>query len=156
MNAHPPPGYSLIEMLVVLTIAALFVGIVLVQSGRQQPAQRLQHALDEFAARSDAHCDGALFQGRARGIQIGPDGYRFWEIRDHAWEASGPLQPWPQRASLRASSESAPLPLGARPTAPQLHCGPLGERTPLMLELSLDGQQRSLAWNSAGARDFVH
>jgi len=155
-------GFTLIEVLVVLAIAATLTSLVLLRLGSWQNPEDPQRILERIAARMTHQCEQALFQSRPRGLRLTEQGYTAWQGGPDGW------QPLPQRGPDQAQSipraldvalelGGYPVELGEGATAgdreepgslrPQIICQPLGELTPFRLILT---QAAGPAWSLEG------
>jgi type II secretion system protein H len=78
-------GISLVEILVVLMIAALVAGVVVmsappIRDGAQDESER-------FAARLSMAAEQAVTKGEMIGLKVVEDGYRFYRYRQGEWRA---------------------------------------------------------------------
>lgn len=148
-------GFTLIEMLVVVTIAAVLAAMVVLRlgsDGSEDPARQLER----LAALIENQCEQAMFQARPRGIRITTAGFDFWQLADNAWQrlpSDGISRPrsWPVdvRPQLLLDGHSALI--DADRAAPQIVCQPLGELSPFELQLQGDGGTWRLAGRADGA-----
>ncbi len=157
------PGYTLVEILVVLIVVATLSGLIIIrvgQFGTAAPAQQL----DRLATLLHDWCQQAVFQQRNLAVRIRADGYDFWEPDTAVnnvgevntnWRISSeevyPEQLWEgaMRAQLLVSGQVTELDL----QVPQLRCYASGQMTPFSLRLSEKGQapdQASLQADSNG------
>jgi len=166
-HRHPislhQPGYTLVEILVVLIVVATLSGLIIIrvgQFGTAPPAQQL----DRLATLLHGWCQQAVFQQRNLAVRIRADGYDFWEpdtavnnvgevstnwrvsseevYSEQLWEGA-------MRAQLLVSGQVTELDL----QVPQLRCYASGQMTPFSLRLSEMGQalhQASLQADSNG------
>lgn len=148
-------GFSLLEILVVLSILALLTALVVVRAGDGGPQGQIRTELDRVEALLAAQCDRALFQGRSIGLRLTASGLDFWEFSDGGWRAlhgDRVLRPrqWPNPLSPRAEVEHRGLNLGRAGSGPQVLCDPLGEMTPFELTLGSDRYSETLTVNRGG------
>lgn len=146
-------GFSLIEILVVVTIGAVLAAMVVLRlgvDGGQDPARQLER----LAALIENQCEQAMFQARPRGIRLTTAGYDFWQLAGEGWQrlpSEGISRPrsWPDgtRPELLLDGHNARV--DADRPAPQIVCQPLGELTPFDFQLIRDGR----AWRLAGRAD---
>lgn len=134
------PGFSLLEILVVLAIAALVTGIVVLRAMGDQPEAAIRAELDRVEALLAAQCDRALFQGRSLGLRLTGSGLDYWIFADDGWQLlRGDRilrpRPWPEAIELRAEVDQRPVNLNRAGPRPQILCDPMGELTPFTLTL---------------------
>lgn len=150
-----PRGFTLLEVLVVVAIAAILTGFVVLRLGDLRSGTAVDRQLERLAALIDHQCEQALFQSRSRGVRITEDGYDFWQSVADGWvplSGDGP-------ARARAWSESAAPALevsGHRERLdddremPQLVCEPLGALTSFTLALEAGDEQARLVSDGSG------
>jgi general secretion pathway protein H len=144
-------GFTLIEVLVVLAIAATLTTLVVLRLGSWQDPNHPQRLLERLAARVDHQCEQALFQSRPRGLRFTDQGYDAWQGGPEGWQRlpqRGPDQAQSIPQSLEVSLELGGYPValpvlesspdggGPQDPRPQVVCHPLGELTPFRLTLT--------------------
>ncbi|RFF28500.1 MULTISPECIES: prepilin-type N-terminal cleavage/methylation domain-containing protein [unclassified Wenzhouxiangella] len=148
-------GFTLIEVLVVVTIAAIVASLVILRLGTWRSGAEPVEQLDRLAALIDYQCEQALFQSKPRGVRLTSEGYDFWQSTGSGWaplpddEVARP-RAWQGSVDLDLVVEDRAVALEAEPDAPQLVCQPLGEMTDFNLELRLAGQTAALTGDPAG------
>jgi general secretion pathway protein H len=148
-------GFSLIEILVVVTIGAVLAAMVVLRlgsDGGQDPTRQLER----LAALIENQCEQAMFQARPRGIRVTHAGYDFWQLAGPAWQrlpAEGISRPrsWPVETRPELQLDGHAARIDADRLSPQIVCQPLGELTPFELQLRRDGQSWRLAGRADGA-----
>ncbi len=75
-----PRGFTLIEILVVVVIAAVVSSVVLLSMGVLRDDRNLQQEIYRMASLIDLAADEATLQGRDFGLEIQLGGYRFVEF----------------------------------------------------------------------------
>ena len=144
------PGYTLVEILVVLIVVATLSGLIIIrvgQFGTSPPPQQL----DRLATMLHGWCQQAVFQQRNLAVRIRADGYDFWEPDTTVnsvgevstnWRISSEEvyteQLWEGAifAQLLVSGQVTELDL----QVPQLRCYASGQMTPFSLRLTEMGQ----------------
>jgi prepilin-type N-terminal cleavage/methylation domain-containing protein len=173
---RPARGFTLIEVLVVLAIAATLTTRVVVRFGTWQDPDDPQRILERLAARISHQCEQALFQSRPRGLRLTARGYDAWQGGPDGWQPlpqQGPDQAQSIPRSLEFALELGGYPVdlpdpGLYPSAnpdpdstrergepepirPQLICQPLGELTPFRLTLTeAQGEPWTLEGDASG------
>lgn len=93
------PGFTLLEMLVVVVIAAILVSMAVVTLGAN-PHAKLDDEGERLAQLFEAANDEAHLRAHVWAWQPDPLGYRFLERRDGAWvpRSEAPFEPrkWPE------------------------------------------------------------
>ena len=79
----PLAGFSLIELLVVVTIIALFIGMAMLSLGTAGTDRELQREIERLRTLFDLLSEEALMESRDYGILFSETGYRFY-IYDYA------------------------------------------------------------------------
>lgn len=158
---RPARGFTLIEVLVVLAIAATLTTLVVLRLGTWQAPDDPQRILERLAARINHQCEQALFQSRPRGLRFMAHGYDAWQGGPDGWQPlsqQGPDQAQSIPRSLEFALELGGYPVElpdpdpnpnlnpdpdpirergeSRPIRPQVICQPLGELTPFRLTLT--------------------
>lgn len=80
MPAHRTSGFSLLEILVVLTILAVLTGTVMLSFTGAESEQALKGAAERMAMRIELARQHSLTRNREWGIYVEEDGYRFAEF----------------------------------------------------------------------------
>lgn len=128
-------GFSLIELLVVITIAAVMASLVVLSVGGWQSADSPERQLDRFAAQLEQQCEQALLQSRARGMRLTPAGFEAWHLTSQGWQTlGGTARQWPDGIQPRLAIDGFPINLATPSSAPQIVCEPLGELTAFELD----------------------
>lgn len=151
-------GFSLIEILVVVAIAAV-MAYVLVIAVSGNTARQLDATVERFQQRLAHACDQAQLSGREFGVRLGVDGYAFARLDGSQWRALGGndelrARRWPP--SLRVVLKREGLTLDLQDTAaevPHLVCFSSGELTPFVLDFALGDppMQRRLVGSADGS-----
>lgn len=148
-------GFTLIEVLVVVVIAAIVASLVILRLGDWRSGAEPVEQLERLAALIDYQCEQALFQSKPRGIRLTTEGYDFWQSTSEGWaplpddEVARP-RAWRGEVELDLVVEERGVAIEEEPAAPQLVCQPLGELTDFDLALRLDGQTASLLGEPGG------
>jgi general secretion pathway protein H len=155
------PGFTLLELLVVLLIFGLLVSFAVLAVGGTASRQMEQEArrLVELAGLAR---DESLLTGQARALAFSRDGYAFLEqvFLDDERVTWVPLEraPLAPRSlarvglELRLRQQDRVVPLDDRAERPQVLFNGAGELTPFELELRPDGAASSLL-RVSGTRD---
>ncbi|NBB69990.1 MAG: prepilin-type N-terminal cleavage/methylation domain-containing protein [Alphaproteobacteria bacterium] len=148
-------GFTLIEVLVVVTIAAVLASLVVLRLGAWRSGAEPAGQLERLAALVDYQCEQALFQSRPRGVRLTAGGYDFWQSTARGWlpvadDDVARAREWLGGAEPDLVVEDRRVELEAEPAAPQLVCQPLGELTAFNLELRLEGQAAVLVGEPGG------
>lgn len=154
---HPDwsAGFTLIEVLVVVTIAAVLASLVVLRLGNWRSGAEPDEQLTRLAALIEYQCEQALFQARPRGIRLTSEGYDFWQSTAPGWvplpddEVARP-RAWRGEVALDLVVEDRGVPLEREPPAPQLICQPLGELTAFRLEMRAGDLVTALAGEPGG------
>lgn len=133
-------GFTLIEVLVVVVIAAILASLVVLRLGAWRSGAEPLEQLERLAALIDYQCEQALFQAKPRGVRLTSEGYDFWQPAGQGWvpvpdDEVARARAWQGGVDLDLVVEDRRLPLDESPPAPQLVCQPLGELTAFDLEL---------------------
>lgn len=139
-------GFTLVELLVVLVIAAIVTGLVRLQLGAIG-ADEPERLVRQLEARLEAMCDSALLTGNARGLRLDRDGYDFWRRDSGRWlRAEQPAAfDWPEALSVRIEIDGLDAASSA-PEQPQILCTGLEPATPFRLQLRRGERQAELVW----------
>lgn len=144
-----PAGFTLVEILVVVVIAAVLTGLVVVGLGRGGPAERAERELDRLSASLELLCDRALLTGTARGLRFHQHGYDFWIHRGDWQRSAGDGAPadhaWPTGLDPRVSVERVAL-TGRRDAAPQIVCTGLEPATAFEITVGGGDTRRRMSW----------
>lgn len=148
-------GFTLIEVLVVVTIAAIVASLVVLRLGNWGSGTGPAEQLKRLAALIDYQCEQALFQSKPRGIRLTTEGFDFWQSTGQGWapvpddEVARP-RAWRGEVELDLAVEERSIAIAEDPAAPQLVCQPLGELTDFDLALRVDGQTATLLGEPGG------
>lgn len=159
-------GFTLIEIMVVLAIAATLTTLVILRLGSWQNPDDPERILERIAARITHQCEQALFQSRPRGLRFSQAGYDAWQGGPEGWlplPEQGPDQAQSIPRSLTMTLELSGYRVDLTEVEglvdgedddsvrPQVVCHPLGELTPFRLTLSGDdGKPRTLEGDASG------
>lgn len=145
------PGFSLIELLVVITIASVLATLVVLSVGGWQSADSPERQLDRFAAQLGQQCEQALLQSRARGMGLSETGFEAWHLTSQGWQTlAGSARHWPAEVQPRLMVDGFLVNLAAPPPAPQIVCEPLGEMTAFELDFHGPGSGPRLLGHAHG------
>lgn len=152
MNAR---GFTLIEVLVVVAIAATLTALVVLRLGQWQSPDDPARQLERLSALISHQCEQAMFQSRPRGIRIAPDGYDFWQQRADGWlplapDGSNRPRELGQHLEVALSMDGYRVELDDTSEQPQIVCQPLGELTPFELTLESGSQRWRLRGQANG------
>lgn len=159
-------GFTLIEVLVAVTIVAILVSVVILSVNVVRDDRELQTEGERLAALIDAAQDDAMFQGREFGLEFLRGGYRFVEYDPATaqWAVvpdDDMLRQWTLPEDMELSltlenknvvleEEPAVLQYDARPGAPRNRYAPhlliysSGEVTPFVVRLARPFDQSSV------------
>ena len=145
------PGFTLIEMLVVVVIAAILTGAVLLGLGGAGADQAHQRTLARLSASLEILCDQALLSGSVRGLRFHADGYDFWRYADGRWqplapEARPPAASWPGDSRPSVRIEDLHLRSAGNARLPQVVCSGIEPPTPFVVELGHGEHRMELRW----------
>lgn len=155
MHRRVDLGFTLIEVLVVVTIAAILASLVILRLGQWRSGAEPVEQIERLAALIDYQCEQALFQSKPRGVRLTAAGYDFWQSTDSGWvpvpgdEVARP-RTWQGAVDLDLVVEDRPVAIEQDPPAPQLICQPLGKMTAFGLELRLENRTAALAGEPGG------
>lgn len=132
------PGFTLLEVLVVLAIVGIIVSFAVISIGGDGRLELAEREAKRLAARVDLAGDEAVLRGRELGVRFSDRDYRFLMLETDAWIplADDPVfAPRPLEAALRLRlrMEDREVALGPAETdapAPQVLLLSSGERTP--------------------------
>ncbi len=127
-------GFTLIEILVALTILAVVAGILVLSTSNAGNEPRLRRETERLQARIDAACERAELTGRDLGLHLGEGGYAFSQRRGDAFEiqTEPPLSPYQLPADMHFELEERELDK-VFSEQPLMLCFSSGERTPIVL-----------------------
>lgn len=147
-------GFTLLEILVVLTIVAILTGTVVLGFTGADRAQDLKGAAQRLATRFEMGRQQALTRNREWGVYIDRDSFRFaefdpesatWVIQEARQFAANDL---PEAVSLRLQTEGVgEIPFAEEQDLPQILLFSSGEITPFSLYLEPEG--RAQIWQVA-------
>lgn len=148
-------GFTLLEVLVVVAIAAIVTSLVVLRIGGWQSGAEAGRQLERLAALVDHQCEQAIFQASPRGVRFTREGYDFWQSSSEGWvpvpdDRVARARSWQGEADLDLHVEGRRVALGDEPSAPQVLCQPLGELTAFTLTLASAGESARLSVGSDG------
>lgn len=143
-------GFTLLEVLVVVAIAAIVASLVVLQLGDWRSPADPERQVERLAALIDHQCEQALFQSRPRGIRFTAEGYDFWQASGQGWvpvPESRVARPraWHGEPRVDLVVGGHRVALDEAPPAPQLLCQPLGGIESFSLRLRIGRKQAALA-----------
>lgn len=144
-------GFTLVELLVVLVIAAVLGGLALLTLSTASPEARVARAMERAAAAMDAMCDRALFEARPYGVRFHDRGYDFFVFEAGAWRSLGDDAPprsgrWPDEARPRVAIERIEAARAADGALPQAWCTGVEPPPAVTLEFGAGADRRRLTW----------
>jgi len=155
-------GFTLIEVLVVMTIMAIMVGVATLSIDLADDGQRAENEANRLAQLLRLQCEEAILLGQELGLRLQPESYRFVRFADQTWEervAQRSFQSHQLADGLRfqLSVNQAPIDLDDSGAAePHIICHGSGEMTPFELTLAPadGGAGMHLAGHLDGALDL--
>jgi general secretion pathway protein H len=151
-------GFTLLEMLVVVVIAAILTALVALRLGDWRSPDDPQHQLERLAALIEAQCQQAVFQSRPRGLRVTDAGYDFWQATSAGWvplrgDGINRVRDWAGEVSPELLVDGHRLRLDNEPEGPQIICQPLGELTGFEVSLEFDQRRWFLTGRGDGRLD---
>jgi len=148
-------GFTLIEVLVVVVIAAILASLMVLRLGAWRSGAEPVEQLERLAALIDFQCEQALFQSKPRGIRLTSEGYDFWQPTGQGWvpvpdDEVSRARAWQGAVVLDLVVEDRAVALDESPSSPQLICQPLGELTAFDLELRSGALTAAIAGEPGG------
>lgn len=148
-------GFTLLEVLVVVAIAAIVTSLVVLRLGDWRAPGNPATQLERLAALIDHQCEQALFQSRPRGLRVYETGYDFWQSAREGWVPVpegdlGQPREWVGGLDVELTIDGRPVPLGDKTQSPQIVCQPMGELTAFSLRLRTGDQSPSLSGEPGG------
>jgi general secretion pathway protein H len=143
--ARASRGFTLLELLVVISLAAILTGTVILGFTGADSEQRLKGSADQLAYTIELARQHALQRNREWGLYVEPDELRFAEFdpEQNEWITQpqrpfGAWEPMPQVA-LRVEAEGfEQLPQETREALPKVILFSSGEVTPFTIHLEPD------------------
>lgn len=134
-------GFTLVEVLIALLIIGILTAGAVLAVGDGGAQRRLSEDAATLAATIEAAGERALIDGATLGLEVRPDGLRFYRLRAGRWQAapdSGLLRARHFGRALRAvlTLDGVPVHDGS---GPQLLLAADGERTPFVITLHRAG-----------------
>ena len=133
-------GFTLIEMMVVVVIAAIMMGAVTLSFPGNQGKDIIKKEADRFVALINFAQDEATLQSREFALALDKSGYTFYLNDEGSWvEAESPFsrKEFPDVIQSTLYLESEPIVLGAKnKVRPQVLILSTGEMTPFTYKLS--------------------
>ncbi len=156
----PISGFTLIELMVVVTIAAVLSTVVVLSLGHWSSPSAPKQQLSRLAAQLQQQCEQAMFQSRARGLRLTDEGFDFWQSGPDGWEAlpassGAQARRWPDGLAVELLLEGRQQSLGEEIESPQIQCRPLGQVTPFELILAGDERQARLSVSGNGHSELA-
>lgn len=154
-------GVSLVEILVVLMIAAMVAGVVVMSAPPLRSDARDES--ERFAARLAMAAEQAVTKGETVGLTIAEDGYRFYRYSRGEWRAfegsfadRGAFPPDLAVEFKRDESAEKNMPSETKKETeespqPDIFFSPTGETTPFEVAFQERGLRVSVVLNGAGA-----
>jgi type II secretion system protein H len=138
-----PGGFTLIEVLVVLVIAAVLVATLTLAIGASG-TRELENAARRSQRLITLACERAVLSGRDIGFAALGDGLHFGYYEPEGWrelrEDPGEelrVRPWGEGVDVQLEREDEPLPIATElPAQPPFACLSSGELTPLRIEFT--------------------
>lgn len=152
-------GVSLVEILIVLMIAAMVAGVVMVSAPPLRSAS--QDESERFAARIAMAAEAAVTRGELIGLKVDEGGYRFYRYDRGEWKSYGggfESGAFPPDAAVSLKLENAAKKneqsetkkeTEARPR-PNVMFSPTGETTPFEIAFQERRQTIAVALDGAG------
>lgn len=139
-------GVTLLEIMVVMVIAALLGAAVVVMAVPGD--RRLQRDMERFDAMLHYTAEQALIEGRTLGIRMSDAGYSFWTFDEQGWRTldQPPWQPRRWSEPMQWSLDGEPV---ADTASPQLVFLGSGESIPFRLDLRAE-QDQAQHWRFTG------
>ncbi|MCA1779646.1 MAG: prepilin-type N-terminal cleavage/methylation domain-containing protein [Xanthomonadaceae bacterium] len=150
MAAHRQAGFTLLEILVVVVIAAIITSMAVLSLPDSGPQTLLEREQARLRASLQSMCDRALLSGSVQGVRFFRQGYDFWHRSESSWQPLAanrrPLTVnWPESLTYRLSVEGHEL-SAAVPARPQVRCSALEPPTAFRLELRSGRHRLTLSW----------
>ena len=146
-------GFTLVELLVVMTLLASLLGLALLSLGSAGPARALGPEAGRLALLIEVLAEDAVLDNREYGLWLGRHGYHAlrYDERQARWLPTGrDARRLPEGIELALRLDAQALPLAEQPPAtpePQLRLDGDGETAAFRVELrSVDGA----AWAVVG------
>lgn len=148
-------GFTLIEVLVVVTIAAALAFMVALRLGTLRSDGGPDEQLRRLAALVQHQCEQSMFQAQPRGVRLTTQGYDFWQFGAQGWAPlpDGKIiypRRWRGSPDFDLVVEGHPVDIGDDPELPQLVCQPLGELTVFRLDAGMEQLSASLESTPSG------
>jgi len=147
-------GFTLLELLVAMAIAAALIGVALLAAGSGVDERRGEQQMRRLSALMQLVCDRALIEGRVLGFALASRRYQPYELAIDGWrpmtgEAAYRTSTLPDQWQLQLGLEGAMTKLpDSLPVEPQLLCLPDGQSTPF--RLALHGPSGNPVWRLRG------
>lgn len=148
-------GYTLLELLIVITVIAITVAGIGLSSGMIGGDRRLQSAISDLRTEFELACELAELEGRPHGLRLGPRSARLEALDGEAFVPLSRRRPLPFPAGLSFKLEVLGEPVtiaDEERIAPELLCLPEDERVPFKLRAELAGVQLDLTANPTSSR----
>lgn len=153
-SASKSRGFTLLELLVAMAIAAALIGIALLAAGSGIDERRGHQQMQRLSALMQLVCDRALIEGRVLGFALASRRYQPYELAIDGWrpmigDAAYRTTNLPKQWQLHLGLEGAMRKLqDSLPVEPQLLCLPDGQSTPF--RLALHGPSGAAVWRLRG------
>ncbi len=153
----PNRGFTLIEVLVAVTIIAIIVAVAVVSIGGNDQRQ-IQREAERFAALVTLACEQAELSGRQIGVHLGQRAYGFSLATSDGWLPFGAGHRFHERELTATRLQPGAGSLPNKPefeAEPQALCWPSGELSELDLRFARNDEARMRVRTAADARALI-
>lgn len=136
-------GYTLLEILVVVTIVAVVSGALMLSARGAGSDRQVEEEARRLTRVIELLCDAAVIEGRFSALGYGAHSYGGYRYENEGWRPVSERGPSEEHALpagllLRVPAATEELPPGM-PQEPQILCAPTGDFGPVDLELAVAG-----------------